>query len=255
MSVPRPRLGRPDDEADVLAEIRRLVSRGAMAPQPDGPPLAATARVAAGMGDDRQSGASQSLLQPAAPLIAGAGHSAPQDDGAAVARLVGHAGRPHAMPRELLFRLNPDALIPPAEFAEEHSAMRGQEMGAAVMPVCAPAPATPFPDRQPAAPLRSSGPPCTVSLEKEPAMPAHANSPVNPLHAASMPFASECPASGPADSLQGDAEIPLRALLRQVVREELEGELQRQLDDSLRRMVRHEIAAALTEALMRRPQG
>ena len=48
-------------------------------------------------------------------------------------------------------------------------------------------------------------------------------------------------------------ENPLRALLREVVREEFEAEMQRRLDENLRSMIRGEIVVALTEALVRRP--
>lgn len=83
-------------------------------------------------------------------------------------------------------------------------------------------------------------------------MQAHANSPAAPMHA--DPVSDRFP-QGVGETLPGDEENPLRALLREVVREEFAGELTRSLDDNLRRMVRAEIAAALTEALVRRPRG
>ena len=100
----------------------------------------------------------------------------------------------------------------------------------------------------------ASGPPDTTPFSREPDMQAYANTPASLLPPA-MPLMLERPAAEAANNLQGEEENPLRALLREVVREEFEGELKRSLDDNLRRLVRTEIAAALTEALMRRPKG
>lgn len=102
----------------------------------------------------------------------------------------------------------------------------------------------------------AGGPPDTQTLNREPEMQAYANSPVTPMHA--DPAVHRQPerfAPGASEAVSGEDENPLRALLREVVREEFEGELARSLDENLRRMVRHEIAAALTEALVRRPRG
>ena len=95
-------------------------------------------------------------------------------------------------------------------------------------------------------------------------MHAHPTGVVSPLHAEPMmasapercaqnmvPAASS--AAAPASPSPVIEENPLRALLREVVREEFEAEMQRRLDDNLRGMIRGEILVALTEALVRRP--
>ena len=85
---------------------------------------------------------------------------------------------------------------------------------------------------------------------------------ISPLHAEPvMAGAAErcahgqgaAPTLAAAHPAPGAEENPLRALLREVVREEFEAEMQRRLDDSLRGMIRGEIVVALTEALVRRP--
>lgn len=84
-------------------------------------------------------------------------------------------------------------------------------------------------------------------------MQAHANSTVSPLQPHPASYAADTAAAGQPS--QGEEDNPLRLLLREIVRDEFEGELQRRLDDDLRRMVRSEIAAALTEALTRRSRA
>lgn len=84
-------------------------------------------------------------------------------------------------------------------------------------------------------------------------MQAHANSTVSPLQPHPPSYAADTAAAGQPS--QGEEDNPLRLLLREIVRDEFEGELQRRLDDDLRRMVRSEIAAALTEALTRRSRA
>ena len=97
-------------------------------------------------------------------------------------------------------------------------------------------------------------------------MHAYPTGVVSPLHAEPMmagapercaqnmvPAASSAAAPAPASASPVTEENPLRALLREVVREEFEAEMQRRLDDNLRGMIRGEIVVALTEALVRRP--
>lgn len=117
-----------------------------------------------------------------------------------------------------------------------------------------PHPSSPAPDGTVPTPSgpRAGAPAATLLSNGKPDMQAHANSPAAPMHA--DPVSDRFP-QGVGGALPSDEENPLRALLREVVREEFAGELTRSLDDNLRRMVRAEIAAALTEALVRRPPG
>jgi len=339
MSNPQPRVERPDDMGDVLAEIRRLVARGSAAQQPGGQAMIVTARVIAG--EERQSSAAQSLaLSVEVPMAAAAQQDSAAGSGgmSLCVDALGPASRRdqgtghHPAPQDAPFRLNPDAMIPAAEppprphrlrltpdrsdkgggtrtDAEHPSIPQGSgpiddgdgtcpvqhpvelwrdeadhrpsplaTAEAEAQPLCAEHPparrhegqdnaaakpggqamdnlpsaaATPL---QPAA-MKAGAADRIESFNREPQMQAYANSPVSPLHADSAPHLCERPAPNAAENLRGDEENPLRALLREVVREEFEGELTRSLDDNLRRMVRTEIAAALTEALVRRPRG
>lgn len=183
-------------------------------------------------------------------------------------------------------RLSPDraAACPPlppetAAFNAEPPASDLPPDAPAAAPEAAPVPdARPDPqpvqaagDSPPAAPkteTRASGPhDVTSPSNKETAMQAYPTGAISPLHAEPvMAGAAERCAHGqgaaqaaPAPTLAaaqpapGAEENPLRALLREVVREEFEAEMQRRLDDSLRGMIRGEIVVALTEALVRRP--
>ena len=83
---------------------------------------------------------------------------------------------------------------------------------------------------------------------------------VQPLHPAAV-AATEAPVAEPAHQLHvaqpprpdpaPAADHPLRALLREAVRDELECEMRHRLDTELRQMIRAELSAALTEALAR----
>lgn len=137
-----------------------------------------------------------------------------------------------------------ESLMPP-------EAERPWPAGPEIAPELQPPPNPPLPAPDGAAPTTSgtrAGEPADTFLSNgKPDMQAYANNPAAP--------ASDRLPQGVGDALPGDEENPLRALLREVVREEFAGELTRSLDDNLRRMVRAEIAAALTEALVRRPRG
>lgn len=83
---------------------------------------------------------------------------------------------------------------------------------------------------------------------------------VQPLHpgavaAADAPAAEPAPqlhaAQTPRPDLAAATDHPLRALLREAVRDELECEMRHRLDTELRLMIRAELSAALTEALAR----
>lgn len=83
---------------------------------------------------------------------------------------------------------------------------------------------------------------------------------VQPLHPGAV-AAAEAPVAEPAHQLHvaqtprpdpaPAADHPLRALLREAVRDELECEMRHRLDTELRQMIRAELSAALTEALAR----
>lgn len=317
MSVPLPRIERPDDMGDVLAEIRRLVARGGPASRLDQAPMVVTARVTAGTGDERQPNPAQSLALPVELPMSGSGRpvSASGTFPAGPASALVKDGRqapavgPIAGDKVAPFRLDPDAMVSaaaqagplrlsprlaarddPGDAADaDHPAMSavpvppaGPVHGifplpadrsaarSAVDPLMPPKAESPWPagrdiapEPQPLPPGRDgpaptpSGPcadtPADALLSNgKPDMQAYANSPAAPMHA--DPVSDRFP-QGVGEALPGDEENPLRALLREVVREEFAGELTRSLDDNLRRMVRAEIAAALTEALVRRPRG
>ena len=104
----------------------------------------------------------------------------------------------------------------------------------------------------------------TSPSNKETTMHAYPTGVVSPLHAEPVTAgaAERCahnaahvipPAAASAHAAPVAEENPLRALLREVVREEFEAEMQRRLDENLRSMIRGEIVVALTEALVRRP--
>lgn len=104
----------------------------------------------------------------------------------------------------------------------------------------------------------------TSPSNKETTMHAYPTGVVSPLHAEPVTAgaAERCahnaahvipPATASAHAAPVAEENPLRALLREVVREEFEAEMQRRLDENLRSMIRGEIVVALTEALVRRP--
>lgn len=128
MSAPRPRIERPDDMGDVLAEIRRLVAHGSSpTPHQGDRPMVVTARVVAG--DERQPNTPQSLalsveLPMTGAALAGNGAiaSAPVGPmGEASVSLpvagVGQAPAPRngAVQQAVPFRLNPEAMIPAAD--------------------------------------------------------------------------------------------------------------------------------------------
>lgn len=319
MSVPCPKVQRPDDMGDVLAEIRRLVAHGGPVPQPDARAMVVRARVVAG--EDGQPNTSQSLAlsvelpmsgaaQPETAIGAGASANvngtanALSSTGEQSSTASGSAPVPEATP----LRLNRNAMLAAADPTErlrlppslsvmegtrhwrgekDPPSSSGKVQGAGAQASDPPIPSRPAPRQEeeqahtekdaaatgmrtmpdaPAPPpiagtIRSmdtdppaSGSPDTTPFNREPDMQAYANTPASPLPLA-MPLMPERPAAEAANGLQDEEENPLRALLREVVREEFEGELKRSLDDNLRRLVRTEIAAALTEALMRRPKG
>lgn len=278
------------DTGDVLASIRRLIAsdnattrarsfaqmpaaagrdillpcamgkdcvRPAMTPAPDHLPAGATARAAADRIHDTAGridaagGPDQAPLRlnPEAMIADAAGCPArrlrlpqgfppagqaqaplPQDKGLAATQDAGHAPPvPLEMPRNAAVLAAGD----PAQAIRE-----GAEAAAA----------GPDPD-----PRENEPHPTITPLDKETTMQAYPTGVVSPLHA-------ESPMTGLADrcahghaAASAAEENPLRALLREVVREEFEGEMQRRLDDTLRGMIRSEIVVALTEALLRRP--
>ncbi|MBB1498317.1 hypothetical protein [Paracoccus sp. MC1862] len=317
MSVPRPRIERPDDMGDVLAEIRRLVARGGPASQLDQGPMVVTARVTAGTGDERQRNPAQSLaLSVELPMSgsaqpASASRTFPADSTSVIVKDGRQAPAPGPVAGDKVapFRLDPDAMVPAAgqggplrltprpaakddagaDADADHPPMSAipappaspvhsiflppadtQPARPAVGPLMPPAAERPWPagsdiapEPQPPLPApdgtapttsgpRTGEPADTLLSNGKPDMQAHANSPAAPMHA--DPVSGRFP-QGVGEGLPGDEENPLRALLREVVREEFAGELTRSLDDNLRRMVRAEIAAALTEALVRPPRG
>ncbi|ARJ68858.1 hypothetical protein B0A89_03635 [Paracoccus contaminans] len=73
-------------------------------------------------------------------------------------------------------------------------------------------------------------------------------------HAGTALSPAAAPGTTPAPSMAQLMEHrmnaqPIRDLLREAIRDELRGEIGRQLDTDLRRLVREELALALTEAL------
>lgn len=293
-------LSLPDDTGDVLASIRRLIAsdkvvtrrpgalgHAALVPERAGRdillPCALTpdhARMAMAPPQGRRAGTGAD---------ASAAVSVRRDDAGGHASGTG-PGRPAPL------RLNPDAMIPPAEAAccplGRLRLTQGQPVtdplgsgDGAFAPVPA-GPALPdLPDALPAPTPRTAGadgdataapadtdPSSGLSQDPTPSsnkdMTMHAYpTAVSPLHTepTMTSLAERChpgplmaPAAGPVAMASPSApamaeENPLRALLREVVREEFEAEMQRRLDDSLRGMIRSEIVVALTEALIRRP--
>lgn len=177
-------------------------------------------------------------------------------------------------PADAPFRLNPDALIPPADRPFSDARLRlspaltgldedvaatpapalvqslndaGAHLRTADVPVAEPMAQAALLD---ATPIIESAPPAAqTSFQQEPdIMQITADRPQATImpHPAAMPPAAPVAATTPLAG--GDGQI-VRQLLREAIRAELSAELGDRLNSELRQMVRQEIASALSAAL------
>lgn len=288
LRMERPRTSaRGDDLGDVLASIRRLIAQETAPARADGSgpvdrpaegPVGAT-----GAGASPQPSGSAPGEETGLPLSPGRTmamtSSLAEAVEAAAARMADTARRVEAarsVPAEPPFRLNPDALIPAAaacapapeptlRLSPRLSVLEG---GAEAAPSASRTPSGALATGPDAAPTPQQGVP---QVEAEPgfaalpdtaaetatvrALAARLNDDHAGLIAPPITRDRDEPFPNLAATVSADIATeqtmdahPLRNLLRDAIRDELRGEFADRLDSDLRRLVREELAAALTEA-------
>lgn len=260
------------DNGDVLASIRRLISSGDAA-TPQGAALSSTSpnmplrlRPDALVATSAMGAQSEPLANPAPPgcladpALRSPGHadSAPRSPGRAeqpeALVAAGDRGEPPeppakpAPPRSLadpaLLSPGPDSAPLSRNLAEDAEAPHISPPPTDPTAACA---AAPIPAARPEPQSEDEGTDMHA-LHSAAAPHFHLDATAEPA-AATPQLHIPAPASTTPDT--APADNPLRALLREAVRDELEREMRHRLETDLRQLIRTELSAALTEALTR----